>query len=391
LSCILIWLDGGPSHLEMFDPKPEAPIEVRGEFKPISTSVAGIQICEHLPRTAKIMREVALIRSLTHELGNHDTGSHYLLTGHRPAPVLQYPSLGSIIARETGVARELPPYIAIPDAVQAAGSGYLPGAYSPFAIGGDPSKPDYKVRDLEPPESIGFDRVNRRRTMQQALDDFARGVEESPATASRDAFYEQAYRLLTSPEAKGAFDLSQEPQKVRERYGGRRVGTGCLLARRLVEAGARFVTVVDNGWDMHQQIFKAMPDAFFPGSGKLPALDMAFSSLITDLLERGLLETTLVVMMGEFGRTPKINAAAGRDHWPRAGSVLFSGAGVRGGQLIGATDAYGETPAERPVRPEDVAFTILKLLGVDPNKEYTAPSGRPLKILSEGNFIRELV
>jgi hypothetical protein len=197
--------------------------------------------------------------------------------------------------------------------------------------------------------------------------------------------------LLTSPEAKGAFDLSQELQKVRERYGGRRVGTGCLLARRLVEAGARFVTVVDNGWDLHQQIFKAMPDAFFPGSGKLPALDMAFSSLITDLRERGLLETTLVVMMGEFGRTPKINAAAGRDHWPRAGSVLFSGAGVRGGQLIGATDAYGETPAERPVRPEDVAFTILKLLGVDPNKEYTAPSGRPLKILSEGSFIRELV
>jgi hypothetical protein len=390
LSCILIWLDGGPSHLEMFDPKPDAPIEVRGEFRPISTSVAGIRICEHLARTAKIMSEVALIRSLTHELGNHDTGSHYLLTGHRPATVVQYPSLGSIIARETGGALALPPYIAIPDSVPSAGSGYLPGAYSPFAIGGDPSKPDYKVRDLDPPESIGFDRVNRRRIMQQTLDDFARGVENNPATASRDAFYEQAYRLLTSAEAKGAFDLSQEPQRVRERYGGRRVGTGCLLARRLVEAGARFVTVVDNGWDMHQQIFKAMPDAFFPGSGKLPALDMAFSSLITDLRERGLLETTLVVMMGEFGRTPKINAAAGRDHWPRAGSVVFSGAGVRGGQLVGATDAYGETPAERPVRPEDVAFTILKLLGVDPNKEYTAPSGRPLKILSEGSFIREL-
>jgi hypothetical protein len=391
LSCILIWLDGGPSHIETFDPKPDAPIEIRGDFKPISTSVDGIQICEHLPRTAKIMREVALVRSLTHELGNHDTGSHYLLTGHRPTPVVQYPSLGSIVAKETGVARALPPYIAIPESVAAAGPGYLPGAFSPFAIGGDPSKPDYKVRDLEPPESISFDRVSRRRNMQQALDDFARNVERGPATASRDAFYEQAYRLLTSPEAKGAFDLSQEPPKVRERYGGRRVGTGCLLARRLVEAGSRFVTVVDNGWDMHQQIFKAMPDAFFPGSGKLPALDLAYSSLIADLRERGLLDTTLVVMMGEFGRTPKINAAAGRDHWPRAGFVLFAGGGVRGGQLIGATDAYGETPAERPIRPEDVAFTILKLLGVDPEKEYTAPSGRPLKILSEGSFIRELV
>src|ERR1051326_5218309 len=338
LACILIWLDGGPSHLETFDPKPDAPLEVRGEFKPISTSVDGIQICEHLPRIAKVMREVALIRSLTHELGNHDTGSHYLLAGHRPTPDVQYPSLGSVIAWETGVARALPPYIAIPEAVPAAGSGYLPGAYSPFAIGGDPSKPDYKVRDLEPPESIGFDPVNRRRAMQQALDDFAREVEQNPATASRDAFYEQAYRLLTSPEAKGAFDLSQEPRSVRERYGWRRIGTGCLLARRLVEAGARFVTVVDNGWDMHQQIFKAMPDAFFPGSGKLPALDMAYAALITDLKERDWKRTRLVVMMGEFGRTPKINAAAGRDHWPRAGCALFGGGGVRGGQLIGATD-----------------------------------------------------
>ena len=178
---------------------------------------------------------------------------------------------------------------------------------------------------------------------------------------------------------------------MRERYGFKRVGTGCLLARRLVEAGARFVTVVDDGWDMHQQIFKAMPDAFFPGSGKLPALDAAYATLIGDLKDRGLLDTTLVVMMGEFGRTPKINAAAGRDHWPRAGFVLFAGGGMRGGQLIGATDAYGETPSERPVRPEDVAFTLLKLLGVQPDKEYIAPGGRPLKILAEGGFIDGLV
>jgi hypothetical protein len=285
----------------------------------------------------------------------------------------------------------MPPYVAIPDAVAAAGPGYLPGAFAPFAVGGDPGKSSYKVRDLDPPVSVGFDRVTRRRTMQQQLDDFARAVEASPATTSRDAFYEQALRLMTSPEAKNAFDLSKEPPKVRERYGGRRVGTGCLLARRLIEAGARFVTVVDNGWDMHQQIFKAMPDAFFPGSGKLPALDQAYSSLLSDLKERGLLETTLVVMMGEFGRTPKINSAGGRDHWPRAGSVLFSGAGVKGGQAIGATDNHGEVPADQPVRPEDVAYSMLKLLGVDPAKEYAAPSGRPLKILSEGNLIPDLV
>ncbi|MBI3880846.1 MAG: DUF1501 domain-containing protein [Verrucomicrobia bacterium] len=391
VSCILIWLDGGPSHLEMFDLKPDAPIEVRGEFKPIATSVPGIRICEHLPRTAQMMRDVALIRSLTHELGNHDTGSHYLLTGHRPTPVVQYPSLGSIVAKETGFTRPLPPYVAIPEAVNAARAGYLPGAFSPFAIGGDPSKADYKVRDLEPPESVGFERVTRRQTMQQQLDNFSRQVETNSAVQSRDAFYEQAYRLLTAPDAKNAFDLTKEPPKVRERYGRKRIGTSCLLARRLVEAGSRFVTVVDSGWDMHQQIFKAMPDAQFPGSGKLPSLDQAYAALITDLRERGLLETTLVVMMGEFGRTPKLNNLGGRDHWPRAGSALFAGGGVRGGQVIGATDAYGEVPSDRPVRPEDIAVSILKLLGVDPEKEYQTPTGRPLKIMAEGNFVKELV
>lgn len=389
-SCILIWLDGGPSHLETFDLKPDAPIEVRGEFKEIATAVPGIRICEHLPQTARVMREVALIRSLTHELGNHDTGSHYLLTGHRPTPAIPYPSLGSVIAKETGFAQALPPYIAIPDAVNFAKAGYLPGAFAPFAIGGDPSKADYQVRDLQAPESFGFSRIERRRTMQQQLDDFARHIEESPATQSRDAYYEQAYKLLTSTEAKSAFDLNREPAQVRNRYGRRRIGTSCLLARRLVEAGSRFVTVVDNGWDMHQQIFKAMPDSQFPGSGKLPSLDQAYAALISDLKERGLLESTLVVMMGEFGRTPKLNSSAGRDHWPRAGFALLAGGGVRGGQVIGATDAYGEVPAERPVRPEDLAFSMLKLLGVDSDTEYQTPGGRPLKILSEGKFIREL-
>ena len=390
VSCILIWLDGGPSHLEMFDLKPDAPIEVRGEFKPISTSVPGIQICEHLPGIAKSMRDVALIRSLTHELGNHDTGSHYLLTGHRPTPATEFPSLGSVVAKEVGFAQALPPYIAIPDAVPSAGPGYLPGAFSPFAIGGDPSKPNYSVRDLNPPASIGFERFDRRRALLEQIDAFSRQVETNPLTETRDAFYEQAYRLLSSPAAKAAFDLSKEPASVRDRYGRQRVGTGCLLARRLIEAGSRFVTVVDNGWDMHQNIFKAMPDALFPGSGKLPALDRAYSALLADLKERGLLDSTLVVMMGEFGRTPKINALGGRDHWPRAGSVLFAGGGVRGGQVIGETDAYGETPAERPVRPEDIAYSMLKLLGVNPAKEYHTPSGRPLKILAEGGFISEL-
>jgi hypothetical protein len=391
VSCILIWLDGGPSHLDTFDLKPNAPAEVRGDFKPIGTSVAGVQICEHLPRTAQMMGEVALVRSLTHELGNHDTGSRYLLTGRRPSAATEYPSLGSVIAKESdNTVAAVPPYVAIPAAVQAAGAGYLPGAYSPFSVGGDPSRADYRVRDLDAPEGVSFDRFDRRRTMLETIDGFSRGVEASPATAGRDAFYEQAYRLMTSPAAKKAFDLGQEPDAVHNRYGRGKLGAGCLLARRLVEAGSRFVTVVDNGWDMHTGIFKALPDAQFPGSGKLPALDHAYSALLSDLKERGLLDTTLVVLMGEFGRTPKINSAAGRDHWPRAGSACLAGGGVKGGQVIGATDAFGEAPIDTPVRPEDMAFSILRLLGVDPSRQYVMPNGRPLKILDTGDFIRGL-
>src|SRR6185436_8153594 len=224
----------------------------------------------------------------------------------------------------------------------------------------------------------------------QRMDAMSREVEEGPATRQRDAFFEQAYRLLASPQAKAAFDLAKERPATREAYGPSRIGTGCLLARRLVEAGARFVTVVDSGWDTHQQIARELPDSRFPGSGKLPNLDRAYAALLTDLRERGLLESTLVVLMGEFGRTPKLNALGGRDHWPRAGFVCLAGGGVKGGQVIGATNAFGEVPAERPIGPPDLAFTILQLLGVDPARELTGPGGRPLKILSEGGFITGL-
>ena len=391
-SCILIWLDGGPSHLDTFDLKPDAPSEVRSLFKPISTSVSGVQICEHLPRTAKVMHEIALIRSLTHELGNHDTGTRFLLTGNRPTPALEYPSLGSVVAREIASGKPLPAYVAIPnDGVggnsNAAKPGFLSAAWSAFNVGEDPSR----VRDLHPPEGVSFLRSEQRREMLEKMDSFTRYVEESPATANRDAFYEQAYRLLASSEAKAAFDLSREKPATRDRYGHSRIGTGCLLARRLVEAGSRFITVVDTGWDTHNQIFRELPDSRFPGSGKLPNLDKAFAALISDLRERGLFESTLVVMMGEFGRTPKLNAIGGRDHWPRAGFVCMSGAGIKGGQVIGATNEYGELPIDRPVGPPDVAFSILRLLGVDGAKEVLTPSGRPVRYLKEGSFISELV
>ena len=391
VSCILIWLDGGPSHLETFDPKPDAPIEIRGEFKPISTNVAGIRISEHLPATARVMDKVAVIRSLTHELGNHDTGSHYLLTGHRPTPVLAYPSLGSVVAKQAGFEAAMPPYIAIPEARPALQSGYLPTSFSPFAVGGDPSRREYRVRDLQPPDGVDLERLRRRREMVNKLDHFSRHVEATAATKSRDAFYEQAYRLITSPRAKGAFDLSDESPRVRDLYGRHRIGTSCLLARRLIDAGSRFVTVVDTGWDHHQDIFKRLPDSMFPGSGKLPSLDQAYASLLTDLEARGMLDTTLVVLMGEFGRTPKINSRAGRDHWPRAGFACLAGGGVRGGQVVGQTDAYGEAPIDRPVRPEDLAHTILTVLGIDPRTQYQTPDGQPKRILDDGTTIAELL
>ena len=391
-SCILIWLDGGPSHLDTFDPKPDAPTEIRSPFRDIPTAVPGIRICEHLPRTAARMRDIALIRSVTHELGNHDTGSRYLLTGHRPGPALEYPSLGSLVAHQRPSDSPLPAYVAIPnDAVGgdsgAARSGYLPGAYSAFAIGQDPSR----VRDLQPPPGVSFARTERRRDMLARIDALSRAVEEGTATGDRDAHYRQAYRLITSPEAKRAFVLDHEPAAVRERFGPSRLGTGCLLARRLVEAGSRFVTVVDTGWDTHQQIARELPDSRFPGSGKLPTLDRAYSALLSDLGERGLLESTLVVLLGEFGRTPKLNALGGRDHWPRAGFACLAGGGVQGGRVVGRTNAYGEYPVDRPVRPPDLAFTLLTLLGIDPSRELTTPDGRPMKILSEGSFVGELV
>jgi hypothetical protein len=389
VSCILIWLDGGPSHLDTFDLKPEAPLEIRGEFQPIPTNVPGIRICEHLPLTARQMDKVAVLRSITHELGDHDTASKYVLTGYKPSPVLEYPSYGAVLARERGARSAVPPYVGVP-AVRpgsGGGAGFLPAFCRPFAVGGDPSRPDFRVQDLSPPEDLSPDRLDRRRAFVKALDAFSRTVESGAATQNRDAFFEQAYRLLASPEAKQAFDLQQETGAVRQRYGRHRLGQSCLLARRLVEAGARFVTVTDSGWDNHVNVFRILREGF---PGKLPGLDQAYSALLEDLAQRGLLESTLVILMGDFGRTPKVNSAGGRDHWPRASFACLTGGGVKGGQAIGVTDARGEAPVERPVSPQDLSRTIYTLLGIDADKEYVTPDQRPVRLVSGGEPIREI-
>ncbi len=385
--CLLIWLDGGPSHMDTFDPKPEAPVEVRGPFGVVESSVPGVRICEHLPLVARQMHRMTLVRSLTHEFGNHPTGSQYLLTGNRPSPALEHPSMGSVLASLTSAGSALPPYIAIPDAVAAAGPGFLSSAFAPFAPGDDPSRPGFKVRDLSPHIAVTAARLRDRRELLRDLDEKAGRVDSGVATEGRDQHFAQALRLMTSPEARAAFDLGREAPAVRERYGRSRIGASCLLGRRLLEAGSRFVTVIDNGWDHHQQLARVLPDAQFPGSGKLPSLDRAVSALVTDLADRGQLDRTLVVLMGEFGRTPKLNSQGGRDHWPRAGFVLLAGGGTPAGVVIGATDTHGEAPVADAASPEDLAFTVLSLLGVDPKAALRTPDGRPVPSVNGGRML----
>lgn len=420
-ACILIWLSGGPSHVDLWDLKPEAADAIRGQFKPIATSAPGVQICEHLPRTAKIMDRVALIRSVTGPEAEHDRATQHLLTGHRPIPVTEYPAYGSVVAHERGLGDALPNYIAVPDANRYMGSGYLSNAYDPFEIGGDPAQPNFLVRNLVSGFGLRLrsDRVERRRQLVQKLDDFTPHVASSAGAKARSSFYEQAYDLLTSKKASDAFDLSREDPKLRASYGSAAapqpprppgvaieapagqdnvpvpagfttMGQSCLLARRLVEAGVSFVTVSATGggpvtWDTHQQNFPTLQNQL------LPQLDAAYAGLIEDLDQRGLLDTTLVVLMGEFGRTPRINGNAGRDHWSQAHSVVLAGGGVKRGIVHGRTDGNAEFPVDHAVSPADLAATVYTLLGIDPHKQDHTPDGRSNRLVADGRAIEELI
>ncbi len=386
-SCILVWLDGGPSHLETFDLKPDAPSEVRGPAKPIATNVPGISLCEWMPKIARVADKIAIVRSVTSPLGEHGIANHYLLTGYKPSPVLEYPSFGSVTAHVRGNKDTLPPYIAIPETKSTAGAGFLGAAFRPFATGGDPAKADFAVRDLDFFPGVTDARMERRKDFLAQLDRFHKTAEADPAL-------EQAYRLTTTPAAKKAFDLSEEKPAVRSKYGPRTIGQSCLLARRLVERGVPFVTVHNTGWDTHDGLKLRLLDGFAGaqvGVGLVPTFDMAFAALIGDLSERGLLDDTLVIAMGEFGRTPKLNQAGGRDHWPRVFSVAFAGGGVKGGQVIGSSDRVGECPKDHPVTPADLARTIYTLLGIDPDRNLHTADGRPVQINQGGEVVKELL
>jgi len=390
-SCIMLWLDGGPSHLETFDLKSNAPAEVRGPFKPISTNVSGIEVSEHLTSTSKICDRLAIIRSMTSPLGEHGLANRYLLTGYKPSPVLQYPSYGSVLSHTRGHPSVLPAYVSIPES-RLAGAGFLGGAVEPFVTGGDPSRADFRVRDLDFFPGVDEERIRRRRDFLKEFDAVQAKFEGRALPSDRP--FDQAYRLVTSQDAKRAFKLNDESPQVRARYGPKMFGQSCLLARRLVERGVPFVSVMNTGWDTHENLSLQLKEGYSGakvGVGLVPTFDQAFSALVTDLSERGMLDETLVIAMGEFGRTPKINPRGGRDHWPRVFSVVLAGGGVAGGQIVGSSDAMGESPLDNPITPSDLARTIYWLLGVDPDLELHTPEGRPVPVNQGGRLIREIL
>ncbi len=387
IAVILLWMGGGPSHIDTFDPKPEATQEIRGPFKAVPTNVSGIQLSEHLPKLAKQMDKFSIIRSVTSPDGTHVTATHYLLTGYPFNPAIECPGYGSVIAREKGFQNAMPPYTmfgSMPN--MHGGGGYMGAVYNPFIINGDPNSAGFSVEDVAPPPGVDTIRMERRHLLRDSLDRWQHDKETASKSAqTMDEFYQRAYSLVTSPVAKKAFNLKEEPDKLRDDYGRNNFGQSCLLARRLVEAGVRCVSINFNGWDTHTDNFNALKGSL------LPPLDGGYAALLSDLKQRGLLDTTLVVWMGEFGRTPRINAAAGRDHWPGAISVCMGGGGLKTGMVVGSSNATGESPKDRPLRVEDIAATLYQAAGINGDKEYMSPQERPVKINYDGTPIAELL
>ena len=383
VACILLWLGGGPSHIDSFDPKPDAPAAVRGEFGSIPTSISGVRFIDLLPQLAGRLDKFSLIRSVTSPENGHERATHDLLSGYRFNPAIEYPAYGSVVARELGDNGEIPASVLLGGfPFGYGGAGYMGARYNPFNVDTDPNKKNFRVRDVSLPGGLTAARLDRRRSILADVDAFRREVDASEVS-DLDAFYQKAYALITSPAARRAFELESEPEHIRSRFGRSRFGQSCLLARRLVESGARFVTVNYGGWDTHQNNFKSLRT-------KLPDVDRAYSALLDDLAQRGLLDSTLVICMGEFGRTPKVNPSAGRDHWGRAMSVTLGGGGVKCGQVIGATNANAEEPTDRPVTVPDLAATIYEALGIDRHKVYVTPQNRPLLVNYGGEPVHEL-
>jgi hypothetical protein len=383
-SVIHIFLPGGIAHQETFDPKPYSPLEYRGELG-VAKTKSGDVFCETLPKLASISDRLTVIRSLTHGEAAHERGTHNMFTGYKPSPALVFPSFGSVISHEYGPRNNLPPYVAIPNAAnEFAGTGYLSSSYGPFSLGADPANKGFRVQDLNLPNGVDMSRFDRRRSALEAVNAHFQQKQNSDAVSAMDTFYQRAYSLISSEKAREAFNIEAEDNTLRDKYGRSTAGQRLLMARRLVEAGVRFVTVTYGGWDMHNQIANGM-------RRDVPPLDQALSALIEDLESRGLLQRTLIMVSSEFGRTPKINNEAGRDHWPKVFSVMLAGGGVKGGLVYGSSDATATEPEFDPVSPEDLATTMYHLLGIVADKELMAPGDRPIEICDGGKLISEIL
>ncbi len=397
-SVIMVWLAGGPATIDMWDLRPNAPEGIRGEFREIPTSAPGINICEHLPQMARVMDRTTVVRSLAHTIPSHGPATVFMTTGNRPTPAIQYPAMGSLVTRLMPAAAGVPPYVTFTELRNgsAGQAGYLGTAYNPFIVEGNPNTPQarnapptaaaLRVRGITLPTNFTLDQLENRDRLLRTFDETFQDVDRNAdLVGGLDAFHQQALEILRSDKTRNAFALDREPESLRQRYGTTPFGQGALAARRLIEAGVRFTTVSLGGWDTHGQTFNAHRTRL------LPQLDQVLSALIQDLSDRGMLENTIVYCAGEFGRTPRINGNAGRDHWARSMAVVLAGGGFRRGYAHGTTDTSGMAPATEPCTPDDVCSTIFNQLGLDPHQELNTPTGRPITLFREGRVIPRLI
>lgn len=395
VSLLVLFLHGGLSTIDTLDLKPNAPAEFRGDFDPIDTNVAGIQVCEHLPLVAQHADKYSLVRNFTHGNSSHGHADHYMLTGYHPRPGFnsglkpnnQFPSHGSIIAKKLGPRGGVPPYVCVPQMHNSCGAAYLGSTASPFVVEADPNSPNFTVPDLIPPLEVQANRLDDRRRLLQQVDRYRKSSEVAANTSAQAlAEYQQnAFDLITSAQTRTAFDIHAESDESRNAYGRHTLGQSCLMGRRLIEAGVRCVTIDHHNWDTHYNNFHVLK------SDLLPQLDSALSSLLQDLQVRGLLDSTLVCVMGEFGRTPRVNKYAGRDHWGPSNTILLAGGGIAGARVVGATNPRGEKPEGESVGPEDLAATLYHCLGINPEDEFHTPEGRPVKVVNNGRRIAALL
>jgi hypothetical protein len=384
-SVIHIFLPGGIAHQELVDPKPLAPVEYRGDMAAIKTKLPGVYFNECMKKTAALADKITVCRSMTHGEAAHERGTHNMFTGYRPSPALTFPSMGSVVSHEFGPRKNLPPYVCVPSLPTTyASSGYLSSAFAPFSLGSDPASGNFSVQDLQLPGGVDEKRFTKRKNMLAAVNDHFANREKDDSLKAMDTFYDRAYSLISSEKAKAAFNINLEKPALRDAYGRNAAGQRMLLARRLVESGVRFVSMTYGGWDLHGGIKNGT-------LSQLPQFDQAFAQLISDLESRGLFDSTLIMVSSEFGRTPKINGTAGRDHWPKVFSVLLAGGGIKKGLIYGSSDATASEPEEDALTVEDLAMTVYQQLGINAEKKLMAPGNRPIDIVREGKVRKELV